>query len=127
MKDILTRYDVHSLPHKIFYMGEFIHDDESIIHIKLRSSNDSSPMYTIQLKEALAYRYICDEESAMPRKTVDTWPLYAVEKSSYLEWFHSVSYGIRKHNKIKHFSIITSNGVMDILSLDAPEVLHEKN
>lgn len=50
------------------------------------------------------------------------WPFYKVENSKFLEWARNEDYGFYRDIVITHYSIITGNDYVDILSSVEPIV-----
>ena len=53
---------------------------------------------------------------------MDEWPIYEVEKSSYISWFCAENYNIHDPNKFKHFLFATQNDFIDVLSISDPHI-----
>ena len=49
---------------------------------------------------------------------------YRVEESDFLEWFHSQSFEIHRDQALKHFSICTTNHIIDLIAFDEPKIIH---
>lgn len=51
------------------------------------------------------------------------WTLFKIKNSSYLKWFHNESAGVHKNEDVCHYVLLTSNDVVDILSIYEPNVV----
>lgn len=47
---------------------------------------------------------------------------YLVENSDFVEWFIDQSYGVREIGVVEHYLICSENDIIDVLSLNPPEV-----
>lgn len=75
---------------------------------------------------------VCDEGDRL--RTIDEvlsnkedsffidWPFYIVKNSRFSQWMENESFGIRKQATFKHYSIVTPNDVIDILSVSEPQI-----
>ncbi|RJP74811.1 MAG: hypothetical protein C4522_22120 [Desulfobacteraceae bacterium] len=114
---------VDSIPKRMFC--EAIHDDYEGFRILLKGEDPTSPMLRLKFDSVLLYRNI--DEGAM-LKTLDSikdreiFPLYIVHNSKWIEWFHEESHNMFIGNEIVHYSIMTPDDVIDILSENPPNV-----
>ncbi|MEP3279147.1 MAG: hypothetical protein ABJN26_25375 [Stappiaceae bacterium] len=53
---------------------------------------------------------------------LEKWPLYIVENSEFLKWFHEQTYNIHQAVDIKHYAFITPDDIVEILARDAPVI-----
>ena len=114
---------VESIPRRMYC--EAVHDDYEGFRILLKGEDPNSSVLRVSFESVLAYRNI-DEGSLL--KTLDLikdreiHPLYIVRDSSWLYWFHEESYNIHANNDIVHYSVMTPNDCIDILSEFEPTV-----
>jgi len=96
--------------------------------IRLELIDDMNRKFTIVSETCLSYRRI-DEGDALVgiddlvASAGTAKVFYRVEESEFLEWFHSQSDGIYKNRDIQHFSICTSNDIIDLITHDIPEIV----
>ncbi|ASS89275.1 hypothetical protein ACTHHL_06005 [Aeribacillus composti] len=50
------------------------------------------------------------------------WSLFKVKNSEYLKWFHKESCGIYESREVEHYVFLTSNDVIEILSIYPPSI-----
>lgn len=95
--------------------------------IRLEVSDDINRKFTIVSETCLSYRRI-DEGDALvgiddliaPAGTAKVF--YRVEESDFLEWFHLQSDGVYENRDLQHFSICTSNDIVDLITYDTPKI-----
>ena len=76
-----------------------------------RSTNES---YTNEIIVDLYNRY--------GRDFYGQWTFFKVENSEYLQWLSQKSSGISDYNKFTHYSILSSEYIMDIIDNSDPVV-----
>ena len=114
---------VESIPTRMYC--EAVHDDYEGFRILLKGEDPKSPVLRVSFESVLSYRNI-DEGNLL--RTLDLirdreiHPLYTVQNSSWLKWFHEESYNIHVNSDIVHYSIMTHDDCIDILSEFEPTV-----
>ena len=114
---------IDSIPNRMYC--EAIHDDYEGFRILLKGENSRSKTLRMFFESILAYRNV--DEGYMLRtlesiKDREIFPLYTVHNSIWLRWFHEESYNIVSNKMITHYSIVTPNDIIDILSEFEPIV-----
>ncbi len=73
---------------------------------------------------AFSYRVVDegDDLVALASTSAPGRVFYRVENSDYLAWFIGRSYGVRDGQGLQHYSILTINEIVDVLSLIDPAV-----
>lgn len=101
-----------------------IHNDHNHFYVLLKTENSSSVL-RIMFEFVLFYRGM--DEGYLLR----TWnninkernaSLYVVEDSSLISWFHDESFHVGQDLNIRHYSILTDEDCIDILSSVEPVV-----
>jgi len=91
------------------------------------AEGDNAPILSIFFNGDLSHR-IADEGdllkivSEAERDEEARGPLFIVENSHYLEWFHDQSCNIRQKDNLVHYRIVTPNEIVDVLDLSTPQV-----
>ena len=124
---IVQKYEkwtpVDSIPNRMYCEG--IHDDYEGFRILLKGEESTSPMLRLMFDCVLVYRNV--NEGAM-LKTLDSirsrelFPLYIVQNSNWVDWFQKESYHTFNNNQIIHYSIMTHDDIIDVLSENPPTV-----
>jgi hypothetical protein len=114
---------IDSIPKRMYC--EAIHDDYEGFRILLKGEDSTSPMLRLSFDSVLLYRNM--DEGTMLRtldsiKNREIFSLYTVHGSSLIEWFHKESYNMFSEKEIIHYSIMTPDDVIDILSENQPNV-----
>jgi len=125
MADIIfERWEpVRSLPLRMYL--EALHDDYEGFRLLLRGEEPDSAMIRISFESVLAYRNL-DERYYL--KTLEyklesnKGTLFKINNSDFIAWFNEQSYNIYKDENIIHYSILTPNDCVDILSITIPTV-----
>jgi len=123
IKEKYKRWEpIGDIPTKLYLDG--LYDDWEGFRIIL-SHYETGRMLRISFDPALSYRNT-DEGDLLKTEAVAEglfkWPLYTVENSRFLEWFHKESYEIRKDDNPLHYAIVTPNDFVDIISAFPPIV-----
>ncbi len=93
----------------------------------LELNDDMNRKFTIVSENCLSYRRI-DEGDALigiddlMASAGTAKVFYRVEESDFLQWFHMQSDGIYKNKNLQHFSICTSNDIIDLITCDIPKI-----
>ncbi len=122
---IFQNYDF--LTEEGIFSCEGIYDDYEGFRVLIRGEKINSPM--IRIKFDFYYLYQIADESYRLR-SIDNYekepegvhPIYVVNNSKYLNWFHKETYGIYTDENITHYAIYTSNTFIDILSGSEPVI-----
>jgi len=104
---------------------EELRRDQNGLSILLNSENHVDKFLHFQFSECEALREIDDEFLTKFWHDVDIeedYPLFIVENSEWLEWFHLQSENNFKDLSIKHYAIWTTEDWIDILSSAKPIV-----
>jgi len=98
-------------------------DESGKLSLDLLDESDNA--ITVTFDHYLVYRKI-DEGNALKslptlKAAVDRriW-IYNVPDSAFLEWFYEESYDIRRGEDLKHYAVITSNDIVDVISPSPP-------
>ena len=117
---------IGNLP-SLLYLEELC-DNHQGITLKLQGEEKSSPLLVVDFDGALSYRNTDEGDLLKTLGEVegyDTWSLFTVENSKYVEWFHEQSLDIHRDKKIVHFVFATANDVVEVLDLEPPTVRWE--
>ena len=113
---------IEDIPDKLYLDGLY-HDWEGFR--LLLSDYETGRMLRITFDPALSYRNTDEGDLLKTEEVAEgifAWPLYIVENSRFLEWFHKESYEIRKKDNPLHYAIITPNDIIDVISAFLPTV-----
>lgn len=116
-----------------FELRELNYDGNLLVRVQ-DSKYNSSPILTIYFGAPFSVRmttkfakpissYELDKALVNLEKEPEyeyTWSLFTVENSSYVEWFHEQSVGIKRDIGIAHYLIKTANEVIEVLDLEDP-------
>jgi hypothetical protein len=113
---------IKNIPETLYLEG--LHDDYEGFRLLLRDEK-LSRMLRITFDPPLSYRNT-DEGDLLKTDQIAEgflkWPLYTVENSRFLKWFHEESLEIHRNENPIHYAIITPNDVVDIISCYPPKV-----
>lgn len=105
-------------------------DNEQGLQIDLVFDNSTQIQFLFETS-VLSYN-VCDEGRRL--KTLDFLtnqygpefitgsPVYMVENSEYLNWFHMECYNIFSDHPIYHYVFLTLNDIVDVLTTYAPKI-----
>lgn len=73
----------------------------------------------------LAYRRLDEGDDLIALESIEAPGLtfYAVEESDFVSWFIERGHSIRAKQTICHYVVVAVDDIIDVLSLDAPEVV----
>jgi hypothetical protein len=113
---------LEDIPDRLYLDG--LYDDWEGFRLLLRHY-ETGRMLRITFDPALSYRNT-DEGDLLKTEDISEgffkWPLYIVENSRFLKWFHEESYEIRKKDNPLHYAIVTQNDFIDVISAFPPIV-----
>ena len=114
---------MENIPSRLYCEG--LYDDYEGFRVLLKGEETNSRQFQICFESVLAYRNIDEgdrlrtlHELPMERKV----PLFIVEESSFIRWFHEESCDIHRNRDVKHYAIYTSNDCIDVISSQVPLV-----
>ncbi|MCI5141352.1 MAG: hypothetical protein D3909_06440 [Candidatus Electrothrix sp. ATG1] len=90
----------------------------------MKGEEVNSPLLRITFDPALTYRNIDEGSLLRSLEWADgqaNYPLFIVENSDWVEWFHKESCGTYEESNIIHYAIITPNDCIDILAEFEPK------
>lgn len=95
--------------------------------IRLELSNDENRKFTVISETCLSYRRLDEGDALVGIEDLiasagTAKVFYRVEESDFLKWFHLQSDGIYKNRDLQHFSICTSNDIIDLITYDIPKI-----
>ena len=117
---------IADLPREL-YLEELI-DNRDGLTLRLSEGNNSR-ILQIRFDGYYAYRNMNEGDCLVGDRYVESEkdtnlvkvPLYTVQNSHYMEWFHCKSCGVRKNDRIIHYVVTTPEDMVEILDLDSPE------
>ena len=109
------------------YLEELIDNRDGLI-LRLSESADS-PILQIHFDGYYAYRIMNEGDFLLGDHCIKSEdnsdlvqvPLYTVQNSHYVKWFHRKSCGVRENDRIIHYVVATPDDMVEILDLDIPE------
>jgi hypothetical protein len=119
----LKWYPIEAIPFLLDL--EELRRDQNGLSILLNSEDHMDKFLHIQFSECEALREIDDEFLTKFWHDVDIeedYPLFIVEDSDWLEWFHLGSENNFRDLPIQHYAIWTTENWIDILSSSKPQV-----
>jgi hypothetical protein len=127
MKEKLIKWSpVEGIP-KVLYV-EGLHDDYEGFRILLKGEGSKSRMLRITFDPALAYRNVDDGDrlkSLSEWAGDEDWSLFTIENSAFIDWFideNHPKYDRYDRENIVHYSIMTPNDIVDVISEFKPKV-----
>ena len=105
------------------YLDRLTDDRDGLV--LLLSEQQNGPQLQVLFDGYLSYRNTDEGDllvTLVKLKDLTPWPLFRVDNSAYLDWFHSESYGIHQGEPIQHFVIATPGDVVEVLTLGEPEL-----
>jgi len=99
-------------------------DHAGILVIRLNNNNSQ---LELKFSSYVAYRKLDEGDalltlSAMRNSGKTNKCLYRVDNSNFLTWFNTERCGSMSNQCVTHYSIAPANDIIDVLSLDFPEV-----
>ncbi len=120
---LIKWHPIEKIPEKLYAEG--IIDDYEGFRILLKGTEKTDKMLRIQFNVALAYRN-SDEGDRL--KSLSEWAsyekhsLFQVDESNFIDWFLEQNYSKYKKEELVHYLIMTPNDVIDVISLEKPNV-----
>jgi len=108
---------LEALPKRMYC--EAMHNDYEGIRILLKGAEESSPILRIKFESVLAYRSIdegCLQRTLDKIKDREITPLYKVQNSDFLSWFHRESYDSYSDRELVHYAMFCQDEIIDVLS-----------
>lgn len=113
---------ITDFPNTIHILG--VYDDFEGFRIVVRGDNNS--LYKFKFENYLAYRNADEGARLKSLQLFPTnsreWCLFKSYQSDFIEWIVTESNGIYTIDQITHYIFMTPNDVIEILSLDEPEI-----
>ena len=108
------------------YYCEALHDDNEGFRIILEHESGKGPLLKVTFGKFLAYRNI-DESNRLKlwnehKDIAEKHTFYEVENSIWVKWFVNENKGKYESSEIKHYMILTSQDVIEVLSYDEPQI-----
>jgi hypothetical protein len=100
-------------------------DTRGVLEVRLEDGK-GAPVY-VRFDDYFVYRKRDEGDSYRTFQELDRVAtfkigLYRVEESEFVQWFGEESAPIRDVTKLKHFWLATLNSIIDVISLDEPEI-----
>lgn len=125
--NVVIQYGLLPPNQRLFYFERLRHDIATgSLRVELTPENSESDIYVITFDTVFSYHQADEGDLLEFLSEQDSelfpWPLFTVENSSYLKWFHEVSHGKYKAEGLIHYCISTCNELIDVLSPAKPSV-----
>lgn len=108
------------------YYIDAINDEEQLI---IRLSDEYRKKMLTLIWNGIVEAYMCSEESSRTllytNEVLTMWTFFEVNNSSFLKWLEKTSCGIIQLKDYHHICIVGINSVVDIVSVDYPQVIEE--
>lgn len=111
--------------------GEILPDDKRILDsdavLEIELTEGQNKNTVISFTSCLSYRKLSEFESYRTLGLISSSSelghiMYLVEKSDYLNWFQSEGMGARDAGSLFHFCITSYSNIIDVITLDKPNV-----
>jgi hypothetical protein len=98
-----------------------------VLEISLCLLNDANVRLVISFSSHLAFRKAGESEGlvtldAIAATATPGRSFYVVENSDYVRWLVEQSHGIQKPQSLTHFTIVTIDDIIDVVTLASPSV-----